>query len=658
MRSELISRQVLAWILIAQAVIILPQLERLPVWVIGSWLVIAYWHYRIYRGDWKFPGWAVKWLLVIASFAGIFIEFPDPRALEPQVALLVSALILKLLELRGRRDVWVILALGYFTVACQFLFEQELRAMPVALLQMVSLLMVQTALHSHQTSLFTMLGSTFKQLGQAVPLLIVIFLLFPRIGPLWSIPLPGESAVTGLSDSMSPGDIARLSRSSELAFRVRFDGDIPPSPQLYWRGLVLEDFDGRTWHRNPILRKEKLYTPGSGAELRYEVTLQAGVHKWLMAIPYALMSRDDSTLNSRYEWVPDKPLTGRLNYRVRSFPDHPLDVELDELIYRRNLFLPRRSNPRAEAMAAEWEARYSEPVERVQAALNYLRDQQFTYTLEPPLLGDSPVDEFIFDTRAGFCEHFAGSFVYLMRAAGVPARVVLGYQGGERNPLSDYILVHQSDAHAWTEIWLEGRGWLRVDPTSVIAPSRIELGADDTLAGESGFLADAGLSLRRFGNLQWANQLRFWMDNVDYAWAKWVLNFDSDAQWTLLDMLPEKSLRYLVLIIVLAIGLPLALVAWLTLRPLRQKHEDPLVEQYLRCCRRLMREGVARQKGETPAAFARRAAAELPVCGDWINEVTEVFQHGYYHPVPAEEAALALKRLRTLYHAGRRFPAD
>lgn len=650
-RPDQISRELLAWVLVAQAVIIVPQIDRLPIWVVGAWLLIAWWHYKIYRGDWRYPNWIVKVLLVIASFVGIFTEFPDPRALEPQVALLVSALILKLLELRGRRDVWVILGLGYFTVACQFLFEQELRAMPVALLQMTSLLMVQTVLHSHNTPLFSMFGSTLKQLAQAIPVLVVIFVLFPRIGPLWSIPLPGESAVTGLSDSMSPGDIARLSRSTELAFRVRFDGDIPASSELYWRGLVLEDFDGRTWHRNAVLRREALPMPAGGRELRYDVTLQSGVHRWLMSIPYSRISRNDVTANTRFEWVPDKPLTGRLHYSVRSFPDHPVDVELDEQIRSRNLYLPRRSNPDTEALGERWSEEYARPAERVQAALNYLSEQPFTYTLEPPLLGQRSVDEFLFDTRAGFCEHFAGSFVYLMRSADVPARVVLGYQGGERNNFGGYLLVHQSDAHAWAEVWLRGRGWVRVDPTSVIAPSRIELGANEALSGESAFLADGGLSLRRFGS--WANQFRFWMDNIDYVWAKWVLNFDQDSQWSLLGLLPERNLRYLLLVIGIGIGVPLAIAAWITLRPLRKRHSDPLVEQYLRCCRRLLKQGVVLRNGETPSAFARRAAAEYPECKPWIEEVTREFQRGYYQPEQRGVAAEALQRLRQLSRQSR-----
>ncbi len=653
MSTPLLTRHALAWLLLAQLAVMAPLLPLLPLWTSLAWLLVAFWHWRIYRGDWHFPPRPLKLLLAAATIGGIWLEYKTALGLEPQLALLVTAFILKLLELKALRDQWIVICLGYFIIACAFLFNQTMGAMLIAAGQLAVLLLAQQAMFRQRTQLGAMLRSNWQLLYQSLPLMLLLFVVFPRIGPLWSVPLPGESARTGMSDSMSPGDISRLSRSGELAFRARFDGPIPPSPQLYWRGIVLEQFDGRRWSRPELPAGDLDTADGRGQSLgeglSYELTLEPGVHEWLLGIAVARPERDDLRLDGLYQLIPRRVLTGRLNYRLTSYLDEPLDQPLAAFERYRNLWLPEQINPRSRALAEAWREQYSEPRQRLRAAQQYLLDNPFVYTLEPPKLGRHSVDEFLFDTRRGFCEHFAGSFVVLMRAAGVPARVVMGYQGGERSGDGSYLLVHQSDAHAWAEVWLDGEGWRRVDPTALVAPDRIELGAAEALAGESGFLADAPLSLRRFKGFVVLARLRLWMDKMEYAWAKWVLNYDTERQWLLLsDWFGELTGRGFVIAVSIAFAVPLAIAALLTLRLPPQQRRSPAVAQYLRCCEWLARKGVTRAKGEAPKDYAARVAREQPEWGEWINDVTRVFYHSQYQPARSVAARQALTELRRL----------
>lgn len=647
MNDSFLTRHSLFWLFAAQVVVIVPRLDILPVWTALTWLVAAFWYWRIYRGDWHFPPRAVTWGLSIIAIIGIAFEYRTALALEAQVALLITAFILKLLELKSVRDHWLLLMLSYFIVGCGFVFSTSISTVAIALLQLAVLLLAQQSLFRPQMALKPMLWNTTRLFAQSIPLMLILFVVFPRFGPLWTVPLPGEGARTGISDSMSPGDISKLSRSSELAFRVSFDSDIPSQSSLYWRGLVLDNFDGRKWSREkfdrPPLQQQEL----RGAPLRYEVILEHGVHSWLLAIPLAVVERGDAILDGRYQWLPKAPIVGRARYQVSSYPRSRLDRSLGQYMRFKNLQLPTNYNPQTRAVVEQW--RVLSPQDRVAAAKRFFAERPFVYTLEPPKLGRDSIDEFLFGTQRGFCEHYASSLVFMMRAAGVPARVVLGYQGGERNASGSYLLVHQSDAHAWAEVWLDGQGWVRVDPTGWVAPARIELGADAALSGQAGYLADDLISLRKLSGFTFISQLRLLMDRAEYQWVKWIVNYDRDRQWNILQKLfGNIDSQRLAFIILLALAVPMIIVGLLTLGWPRKVFVPEAVRAYERCVRQLAESGYERGKGETPKDFARRVSIEQPHYEQWLSDVTEAFYCAYYQPVSDAEYQAALGNLRNL----------
>jgi len=623
-------RQSVMWLLIAQLVTILPQLGNLPVWVVAVWAGVAFWYWRIVTKAWSYPPRSVKSGLVLMVVAGVYFTFASLFSLEAMVTILVLAIILKLLELKTARDHWLVLMLSYFVLACGFLFSQQIAALLLALIQIALLLMAQQSLHRSNAKAQPMLRLVAVMALQSLPLMLILFVIFPRIGPLWTMPLPGGEGVTGMSDSLEFGDIAKLSQSGALAFRVRFDGAKPAPQDLYWRGLVLDEFDGRRWSRSSWSLWSNKTTPPALASplLNYTVTLEPSAHKWLYALPLAVVNRDDIAYNKQHLWLTKRPLNGRLQYTASSqlaqyLPDA-------DAINRSNLRLVGNSNPRARALAAEWQRQWPAGSDRVAAAVQYLKQNPFVYTLTPPRLGENNVDEFLFDTRQGFCEHFAGSFVFLMRAAGVPARIVVGYQGGEFNDRDGYLLVHQSDAHAWAEVYIEGQGWQRVDPTATVAPSRVRLGAEAVFRGKDGYLAGDAMSLRKY---EWAKRMRYFVDNINYAWARWVLNYDSGIQNNFLEkVLGDINPQRLMLLILMAGGIPLATAAFFSLRLPRSASEDLAARYYLASCRALAKRGIVRRSAETPADFAQRVQREQPCWAGWLVAQTHLFSQCSYLP--------------------------
>ncbi len=650
MNESFLTRHSLIWLFAAQLVVIIPRLDILPVWTALVWGLSAFWYWRIYRGDWQFPPRTVTWGLSIVAIIGIAFEYRTALALEPQVALLITAFTLKLLELKTVRDHWLLLMLSYFIVACGFIFSTSISTVAIALVQMVVLLLAQQSLFRPRVAVRPMLWTTTKVFAQSIPLMLVIFVVFPRFGPLWTVPLPGEGGRTGMSDRMSPGDISKLSRSTALAFRVSFDSELPERSQLYWRGLTLEDFDGREWSRNRLDRRSKIAPEVQGPAYHYEVILEHGVHEWLLAIPLARVEREGLIQDARYQLLPSSPMIGRVRYEATSYPESRLDAPLDSYIRYSNLQIPRDYNPRVQSLVRGW--REFPPAERIARAERFYKERPFVYTLEPPKLGRNSIDDFLFGSLRGFCEHYAGSFVFMMRAAGLPARVVVGYQGGELNEGGNYLLVHQSDAHAWAEVWLEGQGWVRVDPTAWVAPMRIELGADMALAGEPGYLADDLISLRKMQGFRFIAQLRLLMDRAEYQWVKWIVNYDANRQWDIIsNLFGNIDNQRFALILLLALALPMIAAGLMTIGWPKRKIEPPPVQAYKRCIDLLAAKGFPRAEGEAPRDYARRVGAELPEYAQWLQAVTDAFYRSYYEPVGQSQYREALARLKSLQNS-------
>ena len=646
-----IPRISLVWLLIAQVLVIIPHLSHLPLWIIGFWLLCAGWRVQIFRMRARSPNAWAKALLMLAAGVGVFFSRGSLIGLEAGTVLLIAAFILKLVEMRSRRDALVLIMLGFFSVVTAYLFDDGMLAAIYSLLPVCALL---AALIGLQQSLFAeqplaTLRLSAAMLLQALPLMLLLFIFFPRIDPLWTMPLPSGKSTTGLSDSMSPGDIAELSRSDALAFRAGFSGERPSQAKLYWRALTLEQFDGRRWSQArpwelavaPVWQKQ-------GEPWRYSIVMQPTSRRWLFGLDVARTDLTGARQLSDFSLQAADPLERSLLYEVESWPESVRDPTLSANSLQRNLLIPTDGNPRSQAWAKQLQDQYAQPAALVQALLQHFNREAFFYTLRPPRSGLDSIDDFLFESRSGFCEHYAGAMTYVLRAAGVPARVVTGYQGGEVNPAGNYVTVRQFDAHAWVEYWQPGTGWQTVDPTFQVAPERIEKGLQEAMAEEGSFLEDSPFSPLRYRQLAWLNDLRLGWDNLNYGWQRWVLGYQSRAQLELLkNWFGEVRAERLAIVLLGAGGLLLGVLALWLLKPW-QNRAGPAQRQYQQFERLLLRQGLRRRVGEGPRDFAARAAQQLPAQAAAIHEFLQRWEAQHYAGQVLESAQIqrALRGVR------------
>lgn len=627
-RAALIPRNALAWLLTAQVVVLVPQLPRLPIWVSVLWVICALWRVQIHRMRWAYPGALVKTLAMVLVVVGVFTVEGSIIGLDAAVMLLLLLFMLKLLEMRTPRDALVVIYLGFFIVATAFLFDQSIL---LAAYQSFSVLVLVAALVGlQQTPARNDPARALRTGGvlllQAVPLMLVLFLFFPRLGPLWAVNTPNSQGSTGLAESMAPGDIADLAQSADLAFRVSFEGPPPRQDSLYWRALSLERFDGRRWSHSELTASA---APGTwqadGEPLDYQVVTRATQQRWLFSLRGAATDDSRVMLTRDFMLQARRPLTQAMAYRVTSWPESRLHPEpLDPLQERINLALPEGFDPRSRAWGQELRALHADDEDLIQALLRHFNRQPYHYTLRPPTLGQHTNDEFLFDTLRGFCAHYAGAMVVVLRAAGIPARVVAGYQGGELNPRGNYVLVHQFDAHAWVEAWVPERGWISVDPTFQVAPERIERGLQEAMAGEGSFLEGSPLAGARYREIGWVNNLRLAWDDVNYQWQLKVLGYQSERQLEMfqrwLGTADWRRIGLIMLILAALVMVPLAL--W-TLRPER-RDRDPRKRAWIELNRRLARLGLQAHSGEGPRDWQRRLGDALP---EQRDELAAFFEH-------------------------------
>jgi len=569
---------------------------------------------------------------------GVWATFRTLNGPEAGTALLIVMLALKLTETTTVRDCIVLVMLGWFVVLGEFLYSQDLW---IGLWELgASWLLAAVLLAvSHPGVAFaprTALQASGRYLLLALPLMVAMFILFPRVpGPLWGAPAGQGDAVSGLGDSMEPGAISNLILSDEVAFRVRFLAGRAPAAR-YWRGPTLHRFDGRRWEQSWFRPLEAPELEPGGAAVRYEVTLEAHNQPWLFALEMPTSVPRGAERRYDFGLVDPKLVRERRRYELSSDVRTLAGRGQPLRRLRWDLQLPDRGGAQARALAAGWRAAGGDELAIVQRALTMFREQEFAYTLRPPRLGAEPIDEFLFRSRRGFCEHYASSFTYLMRAAGIPARVVTGYLGGELNPLNDTWVVRQSDAHAWAEVWTEARGWVRVDPTAAVAPDRIERGLEGSLS--DGELLP-GSFLRSFDLL---NQLRNGWDAVDDAWNRFFIGYGPDLQRSLVALLglsPDwQSLATALLVLVTV--LLAALSAWLVYTH-RPRPADAARREWDRFGALLAQAGVAPAATEGPRDLARRAARALPERGAAIERVADAYVAARYaRPAPGALAAL------------------
>jgi len=629
-RDTLFMLGVIAWV-------IAPLSAQLPLWSsLLAAAVIAWRATLAWRGR---PLPARGWLLALLALAvaATLLTHKTMLGRDAGVTLVAVLLALKTLELRARRDAFVVFFLSFFLMLTHFFYSQSLTTAAAMLLALLGLL---TALvNAHMPVGRPPLWQSARIAGSmallGAPIMVLLFVLFPRLAPLWGMPSDAMAGRSGLSAQMTVGNIATLALDESVAFRVRFDGPPPEQPELYFRGPVLSSFDGLRWRPADslglaLLRGQNAQLQVQGTPVRYQVTLEPNQQPWLLtldAAPEAPLSGagspiDRARMTSELVWLQPTPVTELLRYSAVSYPQFrhgPLQITPLLGAY---LNLPAGYNPRTQQLAqellADLPAGQAQAGALVQAVLQRLRNGGYVYTLEPGVYGRHTADEFWFDRKAGFCEHIASSFVLLMRAAGVPARVVTGYQGGNLNNLDGFWVVRQSDAHAWAEVWLAGQGWVRVDPTGAVAPART--GTFNRLAAPRGAIATA-----IFGNVnpELALTLRAVWEAANNRWNQWVLNYSQSRQLDLLKNIGfeapswEDLVYLLCAIVVLASLIGAGWSAW------ERQRQDPWLRLLARATRQLQRAGITLAPNSTPRQIAtlvqqQTALAQGPAWADWL----------------------------------------
>jgi transglutaminase-like putative cysteine protease len=597
-------------------------------------------------------GPAPMWLRIPAALALIVVivmQYGTVFGRDPGSVLGCGLLALKLLETERTRDARVAIGFSGFVLISALLFTQTLWFTLLASLGLVVLIAALVSLQPasvakpHRLRREIALGAMLLAYG--VPLAAAAFVLVPRLGsPLWGSRDRNLAAHSGLDDRMQPGAFTDLLLDDSPAFRVYFDARPPPQRDLYFRAIVLGDFDGSTWERNrraDFQRAEE--AERKGPPIDYTITIEPTDRRWLPALDLATVAPDGARFTGPRELVSDSPVGQAREYRVRSTTRYAFATTLGPHERARALALPEGFDPRTRALADSWRRDGRNDDAIVRAALD-LFNRSFTYTLSPPLLGRNSVDEFLFDTQKGFCEHYASAFAFLMRAAGIPARVVTGYQGGWWNSTGNYLLVRNSDAHAWTEIWLEGRGWVRVDPTAAVSPARISLGAQAANDGSA------------WSQAEWVRAIRDRFDLVNGLWTRAIIRFDALRQRGMLTSFgvsdPNPGDLLLVLSAILAVVLALATL-W-ALRDLGPSRGDALDRAWSRLGRRVASAGVVRRPNEGPLDWLARARAAAPASAGTLGELVQDYVDlRYGSAAPVAERVRAFSRAVRKFHIAR-----
>jgi transglutaminase-like putative cysteine protease len=646
--TSLASRRLhgLAWVLAALAVAVAPHLRAMPAWIPLLLFATGAW-----RGLAAQRGWPLvsRWLrvpVVVVATLAVLGTYRTLTGVEAGTAFLVLMAAAKLLETRAARDLTVLVFIAWFLLYAALLRDQALTQLPWLLGSAFLTTFALMRVHAEETDApgANLARRTLGLMLQAVPIAVLLFLLFPRLpGPFWGVSAASE-ARTGLDDVMTPGDVSDLSASGAVAFRARFHGPMPTPEDRYWRGPVLHEFDGRSWRRPVAQAFAAPEVRFAGAPLRYRITLEPHARRWVLALDlpsqwpqHEVFAAYDFTL------LAARPIGSVTAFELASHPRYVAGTRLSLTMRRKDLSLPTDgSNPRSVALGRELAARHGgEPRAIVGELLRTFREQPFEYTMQPPRLADNAVDEFLFETRKGFCEHYASAFTVVMRAAGVPARVVTGYQGGQYNPYGDYLIVRQSDAHAWSEVWIDGRGWVRVDPTAAVAPERIRgslidaIGADEPAPGR---LRDASPI--------WL-QLEMSWDAVNDFWNQRVLRFDASAQFDLMQRLGVAEPDWRTLGLGLAGSLAMffaSLSAYMTWR-YRPPPRDWPARLHDVAVRRLRKRGLVLRSAEGPIAFLQRAETACPDLARQLREIRLLYASERYGPRPRPADLQRLKHL-------------
>lgn len=641
-QPTMLPSRALLWLLAGFLLLLLPQWDRLPPWLIAACLVLAGWRWLVQQGWVRLPGRWLRLAVMGSLIAGYVATVSGHFSVDTAASFFVLAVGMKWLETRTRRDFFVLFFILVYLAAVNFLFKQGIGWTLVTLTAVVILMVGLQSLHTPDRT-----GNTWKGLRRlggmmlkTLPVVLALFIFFPRMAPLWSVPLVSGQARSGLSDSMTPGDISSLAQSSERVFRVTFGGAIPAHRDRYWRALILDRFDGDTWRQwqdEPQRRLGRVDMDAGIGDLagnQYDVLMEASGQRWVYALNHSRSVSGNITEVPGGLFRLDRPADTSIRYRMALEPAQDDPGALSPSERRRYLQLPEQGNARSRELARQMLREAGSDLDYARGILERFQQQPYFYTLRPPTMPDDPVDALLFDVQRGFCAHYASATAFLLRSAGIPARIIGGYQGGAAGADDAYLIVRQYDAHAWVEAWFDGRGWVRIDPTAAIAPDRIESGLRDAVADEGSFLEDEWASPQRYGDVAIVQWMSLQMDRINYNWQRWVVGYQGQSQLDLMKHLPGNlGLKELGYITAALVGLALMVAGIVTtLRYGRTRSADPVTALIGRWVQALQHRGVEVPAGATPDQLARLTSQQAPVAGKLAVAFARDLNNHYYGP--------------------------
>ena len=620
------NKKCLVLLLASVGLITLPHIQHTPGPIIIyfslmlCWRFIGIWHTQL------LPHRIVIFLLTLGSFFLLYSQHQTVLGRDAGTSLFITAMGLKLLEIRSKKDVYIVTFLAFIIAAAEFLFLQNILMAVYTLSISCILLATMVCINSLEPVILPTFKSAAGIILQAIPLMLVMFIFFPRLSaPRWMIFADSGSALTGLSDSLEPGSISQLGMSDELVFRVRFADQVPAQKLRYWRGPVMSKTDGRRWFRGKLSTQTGATDAIShqGKAYHYTLMMEPQKNNWVFALDMPAKFPATLTMNADLQLLRASDAQQRAEYRVTSYPQYNTG-RLSAADFNDMIQLPKPASTRIKTLVAKLRGFDGTPEVYIEQLLKYFREQNFYYTLHPPLLHEKPIESFLFDTRRGFCSHYATAFVYLLRVAKIPARVVTGYQGGSVNKLGNFLEIRQANAHAWAEVWLQQRGWTRIDPTAAVAPERIEQDVNIDLQIASGEVNFSSFIPAAGSFSTWLKQSRYLWNSIDYNWQRWIINYNNNLQSRFLSSLGITSLTHAVYLLALCVAF-ITLLIYLLMFYSRKPPTDQALLWYKKFCAKLAAAGIKIRTGEGARDFAQRSSRSIPGAQEQITRITDLY---------------------------------
>lgn len=642
-------KKILIFLLISIGLIVLPHGFHLPLTVFSFFILLLSWRFlAIWRPDGLPKGWVLA-VLAACGVAILFKQFHTLLGRDAGTSLFLIALGLKLMEIKTERELYLVTYLAFIVAASQFLYEQSILMAAYILFVSCVLLASLVYINSVVARTSVALKTSGLIIAQAIPLAIVVFIFFPRVDPpRWLLFNDKQEARMGLSDSMEPGSITDLGMSEELVFRVKFAGDLPPPQERYWRGPVLSFTDGKKWlpSNSAGYQQYQDKVTFSGTAYHYTLMMEPQNKNWVFALDLPAQVPNGLSQNANYQIISEVELDKRSEFKLTSYPSFNTGY-LNRYEYQTALQLPGEPSESINNLIKQLHGFDSAPEVFIQNFLTHFRQEDFHYTLTPPLMEDNPIETFLFETRRGFCSHYAAAFVYVLRAANIPARVVTGYQGGVLNQVGNFLEVRQADAHAWTEVWLDKKGWVRFDPTAAIAPERVERELDISRLVQGEPVRFASPFTGNKAALDWLKSAQQLWGHVDYSWQRWVINYNHGNQANFLALFGIVDFKTMVFWMMGVVGIFTSILSLILLYR-RPKANDRAVLIYTKFLKKIAKTGYEKRPGEGARTFAERIKPRLPVLATSIDAITAEFMAQRYGRKPT---AAGLKNLQDLIKA-------